>query len=316
MRGVGAATNFGPLNFETKPDPNSMNSPHAVNSRPRPRLRDYLELVKFSHTIFALPFALAAMLVAARGLPKAAVIGWILAAMVGARTAAMGFNRIADRHIDAANPRTANREIPAGKVSVAQAGMLVAFSAALFAFAAWRLNALAFALAGPTLAVLFFYSYCKRFTSFAHFVLGVCLGIAPAGAWVAVRGALEAAPVVLALAVMFWVVGFDVIYATMDDEFDRAAGIHSLVQKLGIARALAAARIFHALFIALLAGFGVLARLSTIYFVGVALIAGFLVWEHALVNPRDLRRVNAAFFTVNGVISVFFLLVVALAVWL
>ena len=294
-----------------------MSLTQTPNIKPQTRasLRDYLELVKFSHTVFALPFALASMLVAAHGLPHAAVVGWILVAMVGARTAAMGFNRIVDRHIDAVNPRTASREIPTGKVSVAQAALLVVFSAALFAFAAWQLNTLAFALAGPTLAVLFFYSYCKRFTSLAHFVLGFCLGIAPAGAWVAVRGALEAAPVALALAVMFWVAGFDVIYATMDDEFDRAAGIHSLVQRLGIAGALGAARIFHALFITLLAGFGALARLGTIYFVGVALIAAFLVWEHALVNPRDLRRVNAAFFTVNGVISVFFLGVVVLAVW-
>jgi 4-hydroxybenzoate polyprenyltransferase len=301
-------------------NPNSMNAPHALNPKPRPRLRDYLELVKFSHTVFALPFALAAMLVAADKsygmLPPLHIIGWILVAMVGARTAAMGFNRIVDRHIDAANPRTASREIPAGKVSVAQAAVLVALSAALFAFAAWRLNTLAFALSGPTLAVLFFYSYCKRFTSLAHFVLGFCLGIAPAGAWVAVRGALEAAPVALALAVMFWVAGFDVIYATLDNEFDRATGIHSLVQRLGVSGALGAARIFHALFIALLVGFGTLAPLSTVYFVGVVLIAGFLMWEHTLVNPRDLRRVNAAFFTVNGIISVFFLVVVALAVWL
>lgn len=289
--------------------------------RSRPRLRDYLELVKFSHTVFALPFALASMIVAAQkqsgsGLPPLRVVAWILVAMVGARTAAMGFNRIVDRDIDAANPRTSAREIPSGKVSIQQAAMLVALSAALFVFAAYQLNALAFALSIPTLCVLFFYSFCKRFTSFSHVVLGICLGIAPAGAWVAVRAQLELAPIVLALAVLFWVAGFDVIYATMDDEFDKNAGLHSLVQKLGIQRSLFAAKIFHAVFIALLIAFGFAARMSTFYFIGAMLIAMFLIYEHTLVDARDLRRVNAAFFTVNGVISVFFLGVVAIAVFI
>lgn len=289
--------------------------------RSKPTLRDYLELVKFSHTVFALPFALASMLVASgkpfgSGLPPFRVVGWILVAMVGARTAAMGFNRIVDRDIDAANPRTAQREIPSGKVSIQQASILVALSALVFVFAAYQLNRLALWLSVPTLCVLFFYSFCKRFTSFAHVVLGICLGIAPAGAWVAVRGRLELAPVVLALAVMFWVAGFDVIYATMDDEFDRRAKLHSLVQKLGIQKALVAARAFHAVFIASLIAFGFAARMSTLYFVGAALIALFLIYEHTLVDASDLRRVNAAFFTVNGVISVFFLAIVALAVFL
>jgi 4-hydroxybenzoate polyprenyltransferase len=297
-------------------------SSQSQSSEPKPRasVRDYLELVKFPHTVFALPFALAAMLVASRdlphNLPSLRIIGWILLAMVGARTAAMGFNRIVDRHIDAQNPRTKNREIPAGKVSVAQASILVMVSAALFVYAAYSLNTLAFALSLPTLAVLFFYSFCKRFTSLAHFVLGLCLGIAPAGAWVAVRGVLEPAPVVLAAAVMFWVAGFDVIYATLDAEFDQKAGIHSLVQKWGIKRSLLAAKAFHVVFIALLALFGYLAALGTIYHVGVALVTLFLVYEHALVDPTDLRRVNAAFFNVNGVISVFFLLVIAVDIWL
>jgi 4-hydroxybenzoate polyprenyltransferase len=201
-------------------------------------------------------------------------------------------------------------------VGVAQASILVLVSAVLFVFAAYQLNTLAFALSLPTLGVLFFYSYCKRFTSLAHFVLGLCLGIAPAGAWVAVRGALEVPPILLATAVMFWVAGFDVIYATMDAEFDKRAGIHSLVQKWGIERSLLGAKLFHAVFIVLLALFGVAARLGWIYGVGVAFIALFLVYEHALVDPRDLRRVNAAFFNVNGAISVFFLVVVALQVWL
>jgi 4-hydroxybenzoate polyprenyltransferase len=288
----------------------------SSQQKSRTTLRDYLELVKFPHTVFALPFALASMLVAKNGLPEARTVGWILLAMVGARTAAMGFNRIVDRHIDAQNPRTKNREIPAGKVSVAQASILVIVSAALFVLAALSLNTLAFALSLPTLAVLFFYSFCKRFTSLAHFVLGLCLGIAPAGAWVAVRGVLEPAPIVLATAVMFWVAGFDVIYATLDAEFDERAGIHSLVQKWGVKRSLLAAKAFHAAFIVLLALFGYLATLSVIYYVGVALVALFLVYEHALVDPNDLRRVNAAFFNVNGIISVFFLLVITLDIWL
>ena len=285
------------------------------------KARDYLELVKFSHTVFALPFALGAMLVAAHGLPAWSKIGWILGAMIGARTAAMGFNRIVDRDIDARNPRTRNRELPAGKISLSGAWILVAVSALLFFVSAHQLNALAFVLSFPTLALLLAYSWCKRFTALSHFVLGLCLGIAPAGAWVAVRDyhnilQIEAAPIVLCVAVMLWVAGFDVIYATMDDEFDREQKLHSLVQRLGIARALNAARLLHAGFIGLLGLFAVLAHLGAIFGVGVMVIAAFLIYEHSLVNARDLRRVNAAFFTVNGVISALFLLLIVLDLWL
>jgi 4-hydroxybenzoate polyprenyltransferase len=283
----------------------------------RATLRDYLELVKFSHTIFALPFALASMLLAAHGFPAPAVIAWILVAMVAARTAAMGFNRIVDRKIDALNPRTRNREIPSGKITVQQAIVLVSVSGAVFVFAAGMLNDLAFWLSLPTLGVLFFYSLCKRFTSLSHFVLGICLGIAPIGAWVAVREKVELIPIVLGAAIMFWVAGFDVIYATMDDEFDRKVGLHSMVQKFGIARALWLARLFHLVFLALLAWFGVLAQMGVLFMASTALIAAFLIYEHAIVRPDDLRRVNAAFFLINGVISVIFLVIVALEVfWL
>lgn len=295
-----------------------MNAPTTTQNEdrtPKASVRDFLELVKFSHTIFALPFALASMLIAASGFPDWRIFAWILVAMIGARTAAMGFNRIVDREIDALNPRTQNREIPAGKVSVTQASLLVGVSALLFVFAAWQLNNLALALSPLALMALFFYSYCKRFTHFAHFVLGLCLGIAPVGAWVAVRGSLDFAPCVLAAAVMFWVAGFDVIYATMDNDFDRAHGIHSLVQTLGISGALRAARLLHIGFIALLGIFGVLTQLSWPFYAGVLLIAGFLIYEHSLVDESDLRRVNAAFFTVNGVISVVFLAIVAASVW-
>ncbi len=290
----------------------------SLTSRsPFARLHDYLELVKFSHTIFALPFALGAMLVAAQGLPRLDKVLWILVAMVGARTAAMAFNRIVDRHIDAKNPRTANREIPAGKVSVGQASVLVVVSSLLFVWAAWQLNMLAFWLSVPTLGVLFFYSLCKRFTHFSHFVLGLCLGIAPTGAWIAVRDTtslfqLEWVPIALTLAIMFWVAGFDVIYATMDVDFDRAHGLHSLVQKWGVAPALNLAKLCHAIFIVLLWSFGVLAGLKVLFPWGVALIAAFLIYEHSIVKASDLRRVNAAFFTVNGAIAVFFLALIVL----
>lgn len=274
------------------------------------RARDYLELVKFSHTIFALPFALAAMFVAAQGFPPWQVFGWILLAMVSARTAAMSFNRVVDREIDAANPRTKNREIPAGKISVGQAIGVVVVSSLLFIFAAGMLNSLALWLSVPALGVLFLYSYSKRFTSMAHLILGFCLGIAPVGAWIAVKQTIDPAPIILGAGVMLWVAGFDVIYATLDDEFDRQAGIHSLVQRLGVPGALNLAKLFHVGFIALLAGFGFLAGLGTIFYGALLLIALFLIYEHAIVRPDDLGRVNAAFFTVNGVISVFFLLAI------
>ncbi|MBW3635700.1 MAG: putative 4-hydroxybenzoate polyprenyltransferase [Armatimonadetes bacterium] len=280
-------------------------------NNPATALRAYLELVKFSHTLFALPFALASMLVAARGFPEPRIFGWIVAAMIGARTAAMGFNRIVDRHIDARNPRTQNRELPAGKVSLRGAVVLVVLASALFFFAAFQLNFLALILAPLTLLTLFFYSFCKRFTSLSHFVLGLCLGIAPVGAWVAVTGKIELAPVVLCAAILVWTAGFDIIYATMDIDFDRAAGLHSMVAKLGVAHALAFAKILHALFLVFLLVFGILAQLGPLFLVATAFIGAFLVYEHRLVHPDDLRRVNAAFFTVNGSISVFFLCVVA-----
>lgn len=280
------------------------------------RLFDYFELVKFSHTIFALPFALAAMLVAANGFPRWSIFAWILVAMVSARTAAMGFNRIVDRKIDALNPRTQNREIPAGKISITQASALVVLSSVIFVFATHELNMLAFMLSLPTLGVLLLYSYCKRFTSLSHLVLGFCLGIAPVGAWVAVRERIEWVPVVLAAAVLLWVAGFDIIYATLDVDFDRKMGLHSIVQKFGVTRALWIARLLHIGFIVLLGYFGVLAELGMLFNGAVTLIGMLLLYEHAIVRPDDLRRVNAAFFTVNGVISGFFAMAVAASIFL
>ena len=287
----------------------------ATSPRALQIARNYLELVKFSHTIFALPFALAGMIVAAQGLPPVHIFVWILVAMVGARTAAMGFNRIVDRQIDARNPRTRGRELPAGKVSLQGATSLVIVASVTFFFAAWQINSLALLLSPLTLLALFFYSFCKRFTSLSHFVLGLCLGIAPVGAWVAVTGKIEFAPCVLCAAVIAWVAGFDIIYATMDVEFDKQTGLNSMVTKLGIARALTLARVLHLAFLGLLIWFGVLTGLSTLYYGAVALIGCFIIYEHALVKPDDLRRVNAAFFTMNGAISVFFLVAIALSVW-
>lgn len=278
-------------------------------------VRNYLELVKFAHTVFALPFALASMLVAARGLPSVGVVVWILIAMVGARTAAMGFNRIVDRDIDARNPRTRNRELPSGKVTLRGAWLLVIGASLLFFFAAWKINTLALVLSPLTLGVLFLYSFCKRFTSFSHFVLGLCLGIAPVGAWVAVTGHIGIPSGALCAAVLFWVAGFDIIYATMDFEFDVASGLNSFVKRFGIPRALGFARWLHLGFILNLALFGALAHLGPLFFLAVASIGAFLVYEHALVRPDDLRRVNAAFFTVNGAIALFFLAAVALCVF-
>ncbi|RYX85629.1 4-hydroxybenzoate octaprenyltransferase [bacterium] len=292
-----------------------MTSTSAQPFKPLVGVRNYLELVKFSHTIFALPFAMASMLVAANGLPQFRIFAWILVAMVGARTAAMGFNRIVDREIDARNPRTKNRELPSGKVTLPGAWALVVVSSLLFCFAAGQINQLALWLSPITLAVLFCYSFCKRFTSLSHFVLGLCLGIAPVGAWVATRGEIGIPSGALCAAVLFWVAGFDIIYATMDVEFDRENGLNSMVRKLGVAKALNFAKILHAAFIVNLILFGVLAHLNVIFFGAIALIAAFLVYEHALVKPDDLRRVNAAFFTVNGAIAVFFLVAVALSVF-
>jgi 4-hydroxybenzoate polyprenyltransferase len=236
-------------------------------------------------------------------------LGWILLAMVGARSAAMGFNRIVDVKFDALNPRTQNRELPTGKITVTQAGVLVVIAAALFVFAAYRLNPLTAALSLPALFCVLSYSYTKRFTSFCHVILGFCLGIAPFGAWVALTGKWAWQPLLLTTAVMFWVAGFDIIYATLDEEFDKKVGLHSMVQRLGVPRALRLAQLFHVFFFAALMAFGVVTHLGIIYFVGVAAIGAFLAYEHALVRPDDLRRVNMAFFTVNGVISVMMLVV-------
>ena len=274
-------------------------------------LRVTLEMIKWEHSIFALPFALCGAMLAARGLPTAHQLLWILVAMVAARSAAMAFNRLVDASIDAANPRTRGRALPAGHLSPAFVGMFVIVSSLVFVLAAGELNRLALWLSPAALAVLLLYSYTKRFTRWSHLVLGFALGIAPAAAWIAIRGSLDTRILLLTAAVTFWVAGFDVLYACQDFDFDRAAGLHSIPRHLGIRRALWVARGFHlimlALLVALLWSFG----LGKLAVGGVAIVAALLVYEHSLVSADDLSKLNAAFFTLNGVVSVLFFVCVA-----
>ena len=275
------------------------------------RIRTVLEMIKFEHSVFALPFALVGALLAARaggGLPTWRQILWIVVAMVGARSAAMTMNRIADVEYDRRNPRTERRALPAGELSVGFAWAFTALASGLLVIAAWQLNRLALELSPVALAILFFYSYTKRFTSWSHFVLGFCLGISPAAAWIAIRGSLDARMLILCAAVTLWVGGFDVLYACQDVEFDRAAGLHSIPKKLGIAKALLFARAMHVVMVALLAWLAWSFHLAWPAWAGIAVVAALLAYEHSLVKPNDLSKMNAAFFTVNGYISLLFLL--------
>ncbi|MBM3976545.1 MAG: 4-hydroxybenzoate octaprenyltransferase [Planctomycetes bacterium] len=283
------------------------------------RAADWFRLVRFSHSVFALPFALISALLAARGLPPWSTLGWILLCCVAARTAAMGFNRLVDRGIDARNPRTAARELPAGRLAPAAVAALVVLCSALFIAAAWRLGPLCGWLAPLVLAVLLGYSYAKRFTALAHLWLGLALGLAPLGAWLAVRGSLEgglAAPLLLSAAVIAWVAGFDVLYACQDCEFDRRAGLHSIPARLGIARALRVSELLHVLAFALLAAFAVRGGLSYGTAFALALAGALLYWQHRLVRPDDLSRLDLAFFTLNGWVGFVLLLGVSTDLWL
>jgi 4-hydroxybenzoate polyprenyltransferase len=267
----------------------------------------YGRMVKLSHSVFALPFALASAALAAGEGTRWRDLGWIVVAMVGARSAAMGFNRLADHEIDARNPRTAGRELPRGVLRRAEVWAFVALSAAALVLAAAMLNPLCLMLSPVALAIVFGYSYTKRFTALSHLFLGLGLAVAPVGAWLAIRGELAPAPVVLGLAVLCWVAGFDTIYACQDVAFDRAAGLHSLPARLGVARALQVARALHVVAVMLLALVYRLAPLHPIYLAGVAGVAALLVYEHSLVSADDLSRVDAAFFAVNGWISIGYL---------
>jgi len=274
-------------------------------------IRVTLEMIKWEHSIFALPFALTGAMLAAHGWPPLVPLAWIVVCMVSARSAAMAFNRWADAELDAANPRTRMRAIPAGLLTRRFAGGFTVAMSAVFLLAAAELNRLTLLLSPIVLAVLFLYSYTKRFTRWSHLFLGLALGLAPAGAWIAIRGSLDARILVLTAAVLFWVAGFDVLYACQDESHDRAAGLLSVPATLGTATAFLLARTMHLTMLALLLWLVALFHLGPIALVGIAAVAGLLLWEHLLVSPRDLSRLNAAFFTMNGVISVIFFVFVA-----
>jgi len=263
-------------------------------------------MIKLSHSVFALPFALTSLVLASSAGLRWQQLAWVLVAMVGARSAAMGFNRLADHALDARNPRTAARELPRGVLTRGQVWSFVLVSAAALVLAAGMLNRLCLYLSPVALLIVFGYSYAKRFTPLAHLVLGLSLGIAPVGAWLAIRGAFAPEPIVLALAVVTWVAGFDVIYACQDVEFDRREGLQSIPARLGVARALGLARLLHVATVTLLAGLYLVTPLQPLYLAGVAGVAALLAYEHSLVHAEDLSRVNAAFFTVNGWVGVFY----------
>jgi len=281
------------------------------------KLKTTLEMIKFEHTLFALPFAFLGAVMAAEGLPTWWQILWISLAMVGARSAAMTFNRIVDRDFDAANPRTASRELPSGKLSVRFAWIFLVVSVVLFVVAAYSLNWLTFVLSPVALASVLGYSYAKRFTSFSHLLLGWALAISPTGAWIAVRGAIDSeVPLLISLFVLMWTSGFDIMYACQDHDFDRKAGLRSIPARFGIARSLWMARLFHIqawvvlLILYLVSGLGIVAL------VGVGLVALLLVYQHTLVKPNDLSRMNAAFFTTNAFVSIILFATFGTAVFL
>ncbi len=270
-----------------------------------------LEMIKWEHSIFALPFALTAAVLAAGGWPAGHVVFWIIVCMVSARSAAMAFNRWADADLDAVNPRTAMRALPAGILSRNFVGVFVLVSALLFVVSAGMLNRLALVLAPVALAVVLGYSYMKRMTRWSHLVLGFALGIAPSAAWIAVRGSLDTRIVVLTAAVLLWVGGFDMLYACEDLEHDRRVGLRSVPQAFGLTGAFWLARGMHLAMIGMLVWFTVLFGLRTVAWIGIGIVASLLAYEHAIVSPKDLGRINAAFFTLNGIISVIFFVFVA-----
>jgi len=274
-------------------------------------LRVTLEMIKWEHSIFALPFALCGAMLAAGGWPSVHQLLWIIVAMVAARSAAMAFNRWADAAIDAANPRTSARALPAGHLSPAFVVSFVVISSAVFVFAASQLNRLSLLLSPVALAVLLLYSYTKRVTRWSHLVLGFALGIAPTAAWIAVRGSLDPRILLLTAAVTFWVGGFDVLYACQDYDFDRGAGLHSLPRYFGIRGALWIARVFHLIMIGFLIGLFLAFGMGKLGALGILVVILLLLYEHSLVKPTDLSKLNAAFFTMNGVISVLFFVFVA-----
>jgi 4-hydroxybenzoate polyprenyltransferase len=269
------------------------------------KLRTTLEMIKFEHTLFALPFAFLGAVLAADGLPTWWQILWITVAMIGARSAAMSFNRIIDRNFDAENPRTANRELPSGKLSVSFAWIFFAVSVVLFLLASYQLNRLTLLLSPVALLSVLGYSYAKRFTNFSHLILGWALAISPTGAWIAVRGAIDSEiPLLLSLLVMMWTAGFDVLYACQDFEYDRQKGLRSIPARFGIKNSLTIAKVFHAQAFFVLILLYLITGLGWLALIGVVATGALLIYQHTLVKPNDLSRLNAAFFTTNAFVSV------------
>lgn len=263
----------------------------------------YLRMIKFSHSLFALPFAFTSVLLAAKGLPSLNKIIWITAAMVCGRSSAMGMNRIIDRKTDLLNPRTAGREIPSGKIRYGEALLFVLISTALFEYSAYRLNLLCLILSPIALFFFIFYPYAKRFTWMSHIVLGAAIAGAPAGAWIAVRGGFDPEILPLVAAVLFWLAGFDIIYALQDREFDSTHGLHSIPERFGVRKALLLSRIFHILTWGLLLYTALIFSMGVVFYIGLAAVAGFLVYEQIIVRKGDLERLDMAFFNMNGYIS-------------
>lgn len=284
------------------------------------KITRYGRLVRFSHTVFALPFALASVALAWPRHPVTLrILFWILVAMVGARTAAMGFNRLADRRFDALNPRTRGWELPSGAVGVWEAIILTAIASGIFVFAAYQLNWICFFLSPVALAIVFFYSLTKRFTWASHLFLGLALAIAPVGAWLAtVQPPIDLSelsiPIYLGLAVVFWLAGFDIIYSLQDREFDRAHGLHSIPVRFGVAGALRLSSLFHLCTVIFLASVGITAEAGVIYWIGFAAVTAVLCWEHRIVTPRDLSRINRAFFDLNAYVSLGYFIATAIDV--
>ncbi len=267
-------------------------------------IKTYLEMIRFPHTVFALPFAFMGAVLAAGGIPSGKKIFWILVAMVGARSGAMGMNRYADRHLDAQNPRTQDRALPQGQIAPREALIFICVSFAVLLFSAWMLNPLCFALAPVAILIVSGYSYTKRFTTLSHLILGLSLALGPIGAWIAVTGQFALPPLVLGTAVLFWVGGFDILYALMDIEFDRRAGLFSIPARLGEQGGLAAAGMCHILTVACLALLIPLLSLGKVYLSGLFLAMALLLYEHWLLYRHGLAKLNVAFFNVNGALSV------------
>ena len=267
-------------------------------------LFEFFKMIKLEHSLFALPFAFTGMFIAARGVPSFHVILWVVVAMVGARSAAMGLNRLIDAEIDAKNPRTSNRAIPSGAITKNKTLLYILISLAVYFLAAFMLNPLTLMLSPVPVLVFILYSYTKRFTNLCHIVLGLALGLAPVGAWAAVMGTLSTAPFVLCVAVILWVSGFDILYAIQDIDFDRKEGLYSVPALLGVSGALISARVLHVAAFILFIALKFTAGLGFIYLAGVLLSGAFMLYEHSLVSKNDLSKLNMAFFNINAYISI------------